>query len=129
MDTRSSRVSCDAVDQIVVSAGPYRFHGWAELCDNNDAKSAGSASPPHKAFKPLSGRPPDPNSRRQVAGVACNTVAPLADSAACNAAASIATARLATTTRPPTSSGKWSSRPAMSKDRGVTDSTTSDDPI
>jgi hypothetical protein len=57
---------------------------------------------------------------RQVAGVACITVAPELASRAPRRMPSAAVSRLASSTRPPTASGRNSSSTAMSNDRVVT---------
>src|SRR6476661_2227860 len=66
-----------ADDQIVVSVGPYTFHSLPTRLPIRPASSTGSASPPHRAFKPGAPFHPASSSIRQVAGVACAIVAPL----------------------------------------------------
>ena len=53
------------------------------------------------------------------------TVAPLPSRRVRNRSPSVASSRLASTTRPPATSGRYSSSPAMSNDSVVTDSSTS----
>src|SRR5436305_503621 len=61
-------------DQIVVSVGPYMFHNSRQRGRSSEARSAGSASPPHNAFNLGAPFQPESTNIRQVAGVACNTV-------------------------------------------------------
>jgi len=65
-----------AVDQIVVSVGPYMFHNSKSRSTNASASASGNASPPHNALKPGRPRQPESTSIRQVVGVACITDAP-----------------------------------------------------
>src|ERR1700721_2125094 len=75
METTSSlRESLSAVDQIVVSVGPYIFHTEEDRVISLLAKSRSSRSPPQRMVR--SGEPAQPDSIRilHVIGVACITV-------------------------------------------------------
>ena len=63
---------------------------------------------------------PDSSNTRQVVGVACMMVAPLCSSNCMRRRPSIVTSRDATTSLPPTSSGRYISNPAISNERVVT---------
>jgi hypothetical protein len=61
--------SLAAVDQTVVSVGPYRSHALVSTKDlSQAARSAGRRSPPHSMVKPAGGRQPTVRSICQVAG-------------------------------------------------------------
>src|SRR5215469_1351201 len=62
------------VDQMVVSVGPYKFQSSAQRGMSSDARSAGIASPPHKAVNRGVPVHPAASIRRQVVGVACSIV-------------------------------------------------------
>src|SRR5437899_1692281 len=110
-----------ADDHTVVSVGPYMFQTAATRRSSSSARSRDSASPPHSTFRP--GFPPQPDSsnRRQVAGVACITVAPDDDNRLISRSPSSASSRLASTTLAPLIKGRYSSSAAMSNDSVVTD--------
>ena len=112
-------------DQTVVSVGPYMFHTEEERASNASARSRSSASPPHRALRFVGPFQPASMSNRQVAGVACITVAPDSLSRANSLLPSLAVSRVARTTRAPTQSGRYSSSTAMSNARVVTASSAS----
>src|ERR1700759_4626382 len=72
--TSSLKESLSAVDQMVVSVGPYIFHTEDDREINLLASSRSSRSPPHRMVR--SGEPVQPDSTRirHVIGVACMTV-------------------------------------------------------
>ncbi len=112
-------------DQIVVSVGPYIFQSDLHRGSSASARSVDQASPPHRIFN--SGLPVQPaaSKSRQVAGVACITVAPQCFNRDESRNPSAATSLPAMTTRAPVIRGRNSSRPAMSNDRVVTASNVS----
>ena len=118
------RPSFSAVDQIVVSVGPYRFQSSAPRSISCAASSCGRPSPPHRIFSPGPVQPASTSSRH-VAGVACITVAPSVSSSVCSWRPSVTSSRVATTTRAPTMSGRYISSPEMSNDSVVTETSTS----
>ncbi len=63
------------VDQTVVSVGPYMFHRLAPRWRRRAASSRSSGSPPHSILSTARPRQPAASSMRQVAGVACISVA------------------------------------------------------
>src|ERR1700744_6135653 len=69
-----SAVICRAVDQIVVSVGPYMFQASQPVATMSARKLSLSASPPQTILTPSSLRQPERNSMLHVAGVACITV-------------------------------------------------------
>src|ERR1700680_2745290 len=64
----------DVADQIVVSVGPYMFQS-SPRCESSSASFRGKASPPQSILNPGKPSQPASSSKRQVAGVACITVA------------------------------------------------------
>src|SRR5215469_4316917 len=112
-------------DQIVVSVGPYIFQTDPQVDTRRVAKSRSIASPPQRILRRRSPFHPDSNNNRQVAGVACITVAPELLNALAKAVPSMAVSRLANSIRAPTIKGKNNSRPAISNPKVVTASTTS----
>ncbi len=107
-----------AVDQMVVSVGPYTFTSRPVLGRSRRANARGSASPPTRAVtsgtsKPLS------RSIAQPVGVACTWVTACRAARALNCAPSRVWLSLATTTVAPVIRGRKSSRPEMSKDTEV----------
>ena len=108
-------------DQMVVSVGPYRFQTSGARVARASASSAASVSPPvHARNGGLLPSHPASTSRRQVAGVACMTVAPLAAANVNNCAPSRRNSCGVMMVRPPTTSGRNSSSIAMSKPMVVT---------
>src|SRR5688572_19622723 len=101
MLTLSAESTEAVVDHIVVSVGPYMFHSESLREINCAARSRGSASPPLSTFESLLSHPASPNIL-QVDGVACIAVAALWAIASRRCAPSVATARLTSTTLPPT---------------------------
>src|ERR1700738_3513035 len=118
-------VTSSTHDQIVDSVGPYIFQSEPVRDWMPRASSCGSDSAPQSALSPGLPRQPDASSICQVAGVACSTVAPLCSISFANATPSTAHDWFASTTRPPVTSGKKSSSPAMSKEIVVTATSTS----
>ena len=119
-----TRVSADAtrwmVDQMVVSVGPYMFHSSAHRGSSARTRSGGRASPPHRIFRLGEPLHPAATSARHSAGVACITVQADSRIRSIRRAGSRVSSRLAIATRPPLTSGRNSSRPAISKDSVVT---------
>ncbi|GAA3214906.1 hypothetical protein GCM10010532_041610 [Dactylosporangium siamense] len=115
-------------DHTVVSVGPYMFHSSPVRARIASARSAGSASPPLSARSPDAPAQPSSTSIRQVAGVACMTVARTRPSSAARAWGERAVARSAIAVRPPVTSGRNSSSQAMSKPAVVTASSVSCSP-
>ena len=101
------------------------FHNSTPVASSRAARSDGSASPPHRAR--FSGRPDQgvSSSNRQVAGVACITVAAVRRISSSSAVPSCAVSRLAMTTVAPITRGRKSSKAAMSNEIVVTASSTS----
>src|ERR1700709_567839 len=95
-----------AVDQMVVSVGPYRFHSVVPGVVSFFSSQDGRASPPHSNFMPGAAIQPALVSIFQVAGVACMTVAPLLRINAINALASAAVSREAIVRQAPLSKGE-----------------------
>ena len=112
-------------DQMVVSVGPYMFHNSPQRGSKVTARSGGRASPPQSAFKLRSPVQPASTNMRQVTGVACITVAPERVRAVMSRAGSPASSREAISTVAPHTSGRYNSRPAISKDSVVTASSVS----
>ncbi len=109
----------------MVSVGPYMFHNSPQQGSSWLAKSGGKASPPHKIFSLGSPVQPVSSKRRQVAGVACITVAFESANRRRNCSPSAACSRDARTTLAPHSNGRYSSSPAISNDSVVTATRTS----
>ena len=124
-----AEVTCQVVDQIVVSVGPYMFQRDEQRGSNSRANSGGSASPPQRIFIPLRPAQPCSISILHVAGVACMTVAPLSSISLPKRRQSIVDSRSAITRRAPFKRGKKISNAAMSKENVVTASNMSLDSI
>src|SRR3569832_375881 len=75
------------VDHTVVSVGPYIFHSARTRGSNASTSSRERASPPQSAMREGLPSHPSESNMRQVAGVACMSVAPLSISRACKARA------------------------------------------
>src|SRR5256884_4519624 len=107
-------------DQIVVSVGRYRFQSGLHLASKSFARSRDWAWPPQSTLK--RSRPIQPASinMRQVAGVACITVAPEAAMKSFKSRPSIVASRGAITTLAPQINGRKSSKPEISNDSVVT---------
>lgn len=113
-----------AVDQTVVSVGPYTFQTVPSAVRIRSARAGGSASPPHSA-RTRGACQPDSISWCQVAGVAWTTVTGAASSSFASRAPSRAVSRSTTRTVAPHASGTSSSSTAMSKEAVVTAATVS----
>src|SRR5262249_35270408 len=107
------------VDQMVVSVGPYMFHRQPQRSIKDSANAGGSDSPPQRILRFGDPSQPASSSNRHVAGVAWTTEARLFAKASWSRVPLEATARLTSTMRAPTVSGRKSSSPAISKDRVV----------
>ena len=112
-------------DQMVVSVGPYIFQTGPQVDSNRAERSRSIASPPHNTFSRRAPRQPESNNIRQVAGVACMTVALEVERVRAKATPSRAVSRLANSIRAPVIKGKNNSSPAMSNASVVTASSTS----
>ncbi len=113
------------VDQIVVSVGPYNWVRRPTRLSNCVASSGTNASPPISAWMRSSTRSSLASRMRHSDGVACTT---LMCSSAINRdrpRGSWLIPAGAMTTRAPTSNGRYSSSPAISKVMVVTASTRS----
>ena len=108
-------------DQIVVSVGPYMFQSSSHLANKSFARSRDRASPPQSTLKRSLPVHPASISMRQVAGVACITVAPEVVIKSFKSRPSIMASRGAMTTRAPQINGRKNSRPEMSNDNVVTE--------
>ena len=116
-----------ALDQMVVSVGPYIFHSAAPQGSKRPAKSRVSSSPPHSIFKPGEPCQLAASSIFQVVGVACITVT-LASSINCASTRPSVFASLgAITISAPQINGRNNSSPAISNDSVVTASSRSDE--
>src|SRR6267143_2625403 len=113
-------------DQIVVSVGPYMFQSSPHLANKSFARSRDRASPPQSTLKRSLPVHPASISRRQVAGVACITVAPEVAIKLFKSRPSIVASRGAITKLAPQINGRKSSRPEISKDNVVTERRMSD---
>ncbi|CAM5357244.1 hypothetical protein SGLAM104S_00281 [Streptomyces glaucescens] len=123
-----SRFTSHAVDQMVVSVGPYRLVTDTARSASATARSAGSASPPISTRSRSTTAGSCASTARHKLGVACITDAPVDTASSHSAAGSRTTSRAATTTPAPLSSGTNSSRPAMSNPTVVTASRRSSAP-
>ncbi len=118
--TGSSALTRATVDHTVVSVGPNRFQTSSEQASSLPLSDADIASPPHSTFRPSSLRQPECRSSSQVDGVACMTVGRVRWIRARSAAPSRAVAPSLSTHRAPWTSGRKSSRTAISKLQVVT---------
>ncbi len=117
--TRSEVVTSAAVDQIVVSVGPYRFVTERAVAASVTARSDGSDSPPTSTRRPDRSTPASTSACHRL-GVACITVAPDAFSRAPRTDGSPTASRSARIRPAPFSRGRYISRPAMSNPTVVT---------
>src|SRR2546427_12031043 len=110
MSTARPAVRRVAADQIVVSVGPYMFHNEALRWSRGSARSWFQASPPQRILSFGCPFQPAASNKRQVAGVACITVAPERASKRSSLLPSEGDSRLATTTRAPLLNGSDNSQ-------------------
>ena len=108
------------LDHTVVSVGPYMFHNESQRSISLPARSAGKASPPHRALSPQRPDQPASISMRQVEGVACITLMARAWINSDRARPSMISPRVAITTQAPLVIGSSSSSTAMSNESVVT---------
>ncbi len=119
------RVSSAAVDQIVVSVGPYTLVTDGDPAVRASASSAGSASPPTSTRTRASTSGAPSATPRHRLGVACTTVTPSASTTRRSSSGSCTSSLSASTTAAPLISGTNSSRCAMSNPTVVTASSRS----
>ena len=118
-----------AVDQIVVSVGPYTLVTSTARSARVSARVAGSASPPTRTRSPCSAWGAVSASICHSVGVACMTVGRSAAMRSASAAGSRTVSGAASTTVAPARSGRYSSNAEMSKLTVVTASQESCGPI
>src|SRR3989442_12447928 len=103
-------------DQIVVSVGPYMFQSSRHLASKSFARLRDRASPPQSTLKRSLPIHPASINMRQVAGVACITVAPEVAIKSFKIRPSIVASRGAITTHAPQINGSQSSKREISND-------------
>src|SRR5207244_9227367 len=113
-------------DQIVGAVGPYIFQSSPLLANKSVARLRDRASPPQSTLKPSLPIHPASINMRQVAGVACITVAPEVAIKSFKSRPSIVASRGAITTLAPQINGRKSSKPEISNDNVVTERRMSD---
>ncbi|KGC56648.1 hypothetical protein Y023_537 [Burkholderia pseudomallei A79D] len=120
-----SAVTGATIDQIVVSVGPYRFQTSPPSSSSRALTASGSVSPPHSTRMRRALRQPACSSISHVDGVACITVGRAASINSRSRPPSRADALSQITQCAPCTSGRNSSRAAISKQYVVTASSVS----
>ena len=121
----SSAFICLTDDHIVVSVGPYTFQRLSHFSVSSLARSAGIASPPHSAFKGNGLDQPESKSINQVVGVACKKLIFSFFIKSSKSLPSLAVSWSASINVAPLISGRYNSKPAMSKEIVVIESSLS----
>ena len=106
MSTRSPGSIRRTADHTVVSVGPYMFQSERYRANNKSARSSDQGFPPHKTFKSALPFHCPYNNKHHIVGVACITEIFCSRSSKISAVASATCSRLASTTRPPQTSGR-----------------------
>src|ERR1700722_17279135 len=106
MSTRSPGSIRRTADHTVVSVGPYMFQSERYRANNKSARSSDQGSPPHETFKSALPFHWPYNNKHHVVGVACITEFSAPEVAKSVPLHQPPAPRLASTTRPPQTSGR-----------------------